>query len=134
MLTEFRTFVLRGNVVDLAVGVVIGTAFTAIVSSLVSDVLTPVIGILFAADFSSLSVTINGSTIAYGRFLNAIVGFLLVAAALFFLVVKPMNVFERRRQAGTAPETPTTKTCTECASEIAMAARRCPMCAQPQEG
>ncbi len=131
MLREFRDFILRGNVVDLAVGIVIGAAFTAIVNSLVADLLTPVIGILFSSDFSELAVTINGSTIAYGNFLNALVSFLLVGAALFFFVVKPMNLFERRRQAS-EPEAPTTKTCTECVSEIPVAARRCPMCTEPQ--
>ena len=127
MIREFRDFVLRGNVVDLAVGIVIGAAFTAIVNSLVSDVLTPVIGILFSADFSSLSVTVNRSTITYGNFLNALISFLLVAAALFFFVVKPMNLLERRRQAA-EPDAPTTKTCPECASEVPVAARRCPFC------
>ena len=131
MIQEFRDFILRGNVVDLAVGIVIGAAFTAIVNSLVADVLTPVIGILFSADFSSLSVTVNDSTITYGNFLNALISFVLVAAALFFFVVKPMNLLERRRQAA-EPDAPTTKTCTECASEIPVAALRCPMCAQPQ--
>ena len=127
MLREFRDFILRGNVVDLAVGIVIGAAFTAIVNSLVADLLTPLVGIIFSADFSTLSVTVNGSTITYGNFLNALVSFLLVGAALFFLVVKPMNLLERRRQA-TEPDAPTTKTCAECASEIPVAARRCPMC------
>ena len=131
MIREFRDFVLRGNVADLAVGIVIGAAFTAIVNSLVSDVLTPIIGILFSADFSSLSLTVNGSTITYGNFLNALISFLLVAAALFFFVIKPMNLLERRRQAA-EPDAPTTRTCSECASEIPLAARRCPFCAQPQ--
>ena len=131
MIQEFRDFILRGNVVDLAVGIVIGAAFTAIVNSLVADVLTPVMGILFSADFSSLSVTVNDSTITYGNFLNALISFVLVAAALFFFVVKPMNLLERRRQ-DAEPDAPTTKTCTECGSEIPVAARRCPMCAQPQ--
>ena len=127
MVREFRDFILRGNVLDLAVGIVIGAAFTAIVNSLVGDILTPIIGILFSADFSSLAVTINDSTITYGNFLNALISFLLVAAALFFFVVKPMNLLERRRQAA-EPDEPTTKTCSECASEIPLAARRCPMC------
>jgi large conductance mechanosensitive channel len=113
--------------VDLAVGIVIGAAFTAIVNSLVADVLTRIIGILFSADFSTLSLTINDSTITYGNFLNALISFVLVAAALFFFVVKPMNVLERRRQAAGAEE-PTTKTCPECASKIPLAARRCPRC------
>jgi large conductance mechanosensitive channel len=127
MVQEFRDFIFRGNVVDLAVGIVIGAAVTAIVNSLVSDVLTPIIGILFSADFSSLSVTVNDSTITYGNFLNALISFLLVAAALFFFVVKPMNLLERRRQAA-EPDSPTSKACPACASEIPIAARRCPMC------
>ncbi|MDQ3688772.1 MAG: large conductance mechanosensitive channel protein MscL [Chloroflexota bacterium] len=131
MLGEFRNFILRGNVVDLAVGIVIGAAFTAIINSLVADLLTPLIGIIFSADFSAMSVTVNGSTITYGRFLNALVSFLLVGAALFFFIVKPMNLLERRRQS-TESDAPTTKTCTECASEIPLAARRCPMCTAPQ--
>ena len=131
MIREFRDFILRGNVIDLAVGIVIGAAFTAIVTSLVTDLLTPIIGILFSADFSSLSVTVNDSTITYGNFLNALISFVLVAAALFFFVIKPMNLLERRRQSA-KPEAPTTKACTECASEIPVAARRCPMCTQPQ--
>lgn len=131
MLREFRDFILRGNVVDLAVGIVIGAAFTAIVNSLVADLLTPLVGILFSADFSSLAVTVNGSRITYGNFLTALISFLLVGAALFTFVVKPMNLLERRRQAA-APHAPTTKTCTECASEIPVAARRCPMCTEPQ--
>jgi large conductance mechanosensitive channel len=127
MIREFRDFVLRGNVVDLAVGIVIGAAFTAIVNSLVTDVVTPIIGILFSADFSSLSITINDSTITYGNFVNALISFALVAAALFFFVVNPVNLLDRRRQAA-EPEAPTTKTCPECASEIPFAARRCPRC------
>src|ERR671919_591006 len=96
MIREFRDFVLRGNVIDLAVGIVIGAAFTAVVSSLVADLLTPLIGILFQSDFSSLSITINDSTFTYGNFLNALISFVLVAAALFFFVVKPVNLLERR--------------------------------------
>lgn len=131
MIREFRDFVLRGNVIELAVGIVIGAAFTAIVNSLVTDLLTPIVGVLVSADFSSLAVTINGSTITYGNFLNALISFLLVAAALFFFIIKPMNLLERRRQAA-APEAPTTKTCAECASEIPVAAKRCPMCTSEQ--
>jgi len=131
MIREFRDFVLRGNVVDLAVGIVIGAAFTSIVNSLVADVLTPIVGILISADFSTLSITVNDSTITYGNFLNALISFVLVAAALFFFVVKPMNLIERRRRAA-EPNAPTTKTCSECASEISVAATRCPMCTQPQ--
>jgi len=128
MIREFRDFVLRGNVLDLAVGIVIGAAFTAIVNSLVADLLTPLIGILFSADFSTLSVTINDSTITYGNFINALISFLLVAAALFFFVVKPMNALAARRAAAEPAEEPSTKICPQCASAIPVAARRCPMC------
>jgi large conductance mechanosensitive channel len=128
MIREFRDFVLRGNVLDLAVGIVIGAAFTAIINSLVADILTPLIGILFRADFSSLAVTINDSTITYGNFLNALISFLLVAAALFFFVVKPMNAMAARRAAAEPADEPSTKICPQCASAIPFAARRCPMC------
>jgi large conductance mechanosensitive channel len=128
MVREFRDFVLRGNVLDLAVGIVIGAAFTAIVNSLVADILTPIIGILFSTDFSTLAVTINESTITYGNFLNALISFLLVAAALFFFVVKPMNALAARRAAMEPAEEPSTKSCPQCASSIPTAARRCPMC------
>ena len=127
MIREFRDFVLRGNVLDLAVGIVIGAAFTAIVNSLVADLLTPLIGILFSADFSSLTITVNDSTITYGTFLNALISFLLVALALFFFVVKPMNALAARRAATEAGE-PTTKACPYCTTEIAIAATRCPAC------
>ncbi len=128
MIREFRDFILRGNVLDLAVGIVIGAAFTAIVNSLVADLLTPLIGILFSADFSSLTVTINDSTITYGNFLNALISFLLVALALFFFVVKPMNALAARRAMAEPADEPSTKICPQCASAIPIAARRCPMC------
>jgi large conductance mechanosensitive channel len=128
MIREFRDFVLRGNVIDLAVGIVIGAAFTAIVNSLVADLLTPLIGILFSADFSELAVTLRDSTITYGNFMNALISFLLVAAALFFFVVKPMNALAARRAAAEPAEEPSTKVCPQCASAIPVAARRCPMC------
>jgi large conductance mechanosensitive channel len=131
MLTGFREFVLRGNVVDLAVAVVLGAAFGAVVTSFVADVLTPLLGLLGVPDFSAASVRVGEAEVRYGAFLNALIAFLLVALAIYVFVVSPMNALEARRQRGEA-ETPTTKTCTECASEIAAAARRCPMCTQPQ--
>lgn len=131
MLREFREFILRGNVIDLAVGIVIGAAFSGVVNSFVADLLTPLLGIVGVPDFSSASVTSGGAKIRYGLFLNALISFVLVGAALFFVVVKPMNALEARRQSGRAP-TPTTKTCTECSSEIPITAHRCPMCTQPQ--
>lgn len=132
MLKEFRDFLLRGNVVDLAVAVVIGAAFGAVVSTLTTDILTPLLGIFGTPDFSSLSFAVGHATVKYGLFLNALIAFVIVGAAIFFFVVKPMNVLERLRQRGATPPSPTTKTCTECASEIPLAARRCPMCTQPQ--
>ncbi len=131
MFSGFREFIMRGNVVDLAVAVVIGAAFGAVVASFVENILTPLVGIFGSPDFSDLTVQIGQATMRYGDFLNALIAFLLVAAAISFFVVKPMNALEARRQAG-QEETPTTKACTECASEIPVAARRCPMCTQPQ--
>ena len=132
MLKEFRDFLLRGNVIDLAVAVVIGGAFGAVVTSFVGDVLTPLLGLIGVPDFSTLAITTpGGAVIAYGLFLNALITFLLIAAAIFFFVIKPLNALEKRRQAG-VESSPTTKTCTECASTIPLTAKRCPMCTQPQ--
>ncbi len=132
MLKEFRDFLLRGNVVDLAVAVVIGAAFGAVVTSFVKDILTPLLGLIGVPDFSTLSLTVGSATLDYGNFLNLLISFVLIAAAIFFFVVKPMNALEKRRQAGLEPAAPTTKTCTECASMIPLAAHRCPFCTQPQ--
>ena len=131
MFSGFRDFIMRGNVVDLAVAVVIGAAFGAVVTSFVGDILTPLLGLVGVPDFSTASFTVGDAEIRYGSFLNALISFLLIAAAIYFFVVQPMNVLEERRQRG-LESAPTTKTCTECASEIAVSARRCPMCTQPQ--
>jgi len=131
MLTGFRAFIMRGNVIDLAVAVVIGAAFGAVMTSFVEDILTPLIGIFGADSLENLTVNVGPAVLRYGEFLTALISFLLVAAAIYFFVVKPMNVLEERRQRG-REETPTTKTCTECASEIPFTARRCPLCTQPQ--
>jgi large conductance mechanosensitive channel len=129
MLKEFKEFLFRGNVVDLAVAVVIGAAFTAVVNSLVADIFTPLIAAIFGTqDFSTLNFTINGSQFNYGNFLNALIAFLMVAIVIFFLVVKPMNMMMARKKAGQAPADPTTKICPECLSEIPVAARRCAFC------
>lgn len=131
MIQGFREFILRGNVVELAVAVVIGASFGAVVTSFVADILTPLLGIFGSPNFEELSVTIGAAEVRYGLFLNALLSFLMVAAAIYFFVVRPINALEARRQAGAEP-TPTTKTCSECTSEIPIAARRCPMCTQPQ--
>ena len=125
MLKEFKAFLLRGNVVDLAVAVVIGIAFGAVIAALVADIITPLIAAIFGShDFSALTFTINNSTFLYGAFINAVVAFILVAAAIFFVVVKPMNAVNARR----APAAATTRPCPECLSEIPLAARRCAYC------
>ena len=130
MLKDFKQFLLRGNVVDLAVGVVIGAAFGTMVTALVSDLLTPLIGaIAKVPDFSGLSFTLHGSHFMYGHFINALISFVLVATAIFFFVVKPMNyLIEKSRKE--APADPTTKKCKECLSEIPIDAKRCSHCTQ----
>ncbi len=128
MLQEFKQFLLRGNVIDLAVGVVVGAAFGTIVSALVADLLTPLIAaIAKVPDFSNLVFTINGSVFKYGHFINALISFLLVAASVFFFVVKPMNVLIARSKKEPTPE-PITKKCTECLSDIPIFAKRCAFC------
>jgi large conductance mechanosensitive channel len=126
LLREFKEFLLRGNVVDLAVAVVIGAAFGAVITALVENLLTPLIAAIFGEpDFSRLSFTVNGSTFAYGAFVNALIAFVLIAAAVFFVVVKPYNAYRARKEQEAEA---TTKTCPECASEIPLAARRCAFC------
>src|SRR6188508_2766725 len=126
MLSGFRQFLLRGNVIDLAVAVVIGGAFGAVVQALVKDLLTPLIGaVVGSPDFSALAFTVNGSRFPIGDFINAVVSFVLIAAAIYFAVVVPMNALAARRNRGIAPPDPTTKKCQECLSEIPIAARRC---------
>lgn len=129
MLKGFREFIMRGNAIDLAVGVVIGAAFGAVVNSLVKDILTPLIAaIAQMPDFSELAITINGSAISYGNLLNAVISFLLMAAAIYFFVIVPMNkVFSRFKR----PESPTEKQCEECLSKVPIAAKRCANCTQP---
>ena len=133
MLKGFREFVLRGNVVDLAVGVVIGAAFGAVVTSFTKDLLTPAIAaVVGKPDFSGIALTVNGSKLMIGNFLNALISFLLVATAVYFAVVVPMNALMKRfAPAGPPAAAPTTKKCPECATEIPMDARRCPNCTSP---
>ena len=128
MLKGFKQFILRGNVVDLAVGVVIGASFGTVVNSLVKDILTPFIAAIFKSpDFSNLMFTISGSVFMYGNFINALISFLIVAGAIYFFVVTPINtlISKTRRE---KPLDPTTKKCTECLSEIPLEAKRCAYC------
>ena len=130
MLKEFKQFLLRGNVVDLAVGVVIGAAFGTVVSALVADLLTPLIAaVAQVPDFGGLFFTLNGAKFMYGHLINAVVSFLLVAGAVFFFVVKPMNVLIARSRKGDSADS-ATKLCSECLSEIPRGAKRCKFCAQ----
>lgn len=130
MLKEFKQFLLRGNVVDLAVGVVIGAAFGSIVKAMVADLLTPFIAaVARVPDFSGLYFVLNGSKFMYGDFFNALISFILVSSAVFFFVVKPMNMLISRSHKE-PPADPTTKKCTECLSEIPIDAKRCSHCAQ----
>ena len=134
MLKGFKQFLLRGNVVDLAVAVIIGAAFGAVVTALVKDLLTPLIAALVGKpDFSAIQFTVNGSQFLLGDFLNAIISFVLVAGAIYFIVVAPMNLIAERRRRGEAPPDPTTKKCPECLSDVPIAARRCAFCTQPLE-
>ena len=130
LMKDFRAFLLRGNVVDLAVAVVIGVAFTAVVTALVRDLITPIIALIFGKnDFSALTFTINGSVFRYGDFINALLSFVTIAAAVFFLVVAPLNALMARRRKVEEDET---RPCTECLSEIPRAARRCAFCGSQQ--
>ena len=128
MIRGFRDFLLRGNVIDLAVAVVIGAAFGAVVTSFVGDVLTPLLGLIGVPNFSTLSFTAGDATVNYGLFLNALISFVLVSAAIFFFVVKPMNALAARRAGNEPEEAPTTKPCPFCATDIPMGASRCPNC------
>lgn len=128
MIKEFKEFLLRGNLVDMAVGIVIGLAFAAVITALVTDLITPLIAAIGGkADFSSLSFTINKSHFLYGAFLNALISFVVIAAAVFFLVVKPVNALMARRKTET-PVDELTRPCPECLSEIPATARRCAFC------
>src|ERR671917_1922398 len=130
MLSEFKQFILRGNVIDLAVAVVIGAAFGAIVTSLVENIITPLIGALGGQpDFSGLSFEINNSDIRYGAFLNAVIAFLIIAAVIFFAVIKPMNAIMTQMRTEPTPD-PLTGKCPFCLSEVQVGATRCPFCTQ----
>jgi len=132
MLKGFKQFLMRGNVVDLAVAVVVGAAFGAVVAALVKDLITPLIAaIVGKPDFSAIAFTINGSRFMVGDFINALVSFVLVAAAVYFFVVVPVNAIVARSRRGEAPPDPTTRKCPECLSDVPIAARRCAFCASP---
>ena len=128
ILKDFEQFLLRGNVVDLAVGVVVGVAFAAVVTALVGDLLTPLVAAIFGShDFSALTFTIHGSHFLYGAFINAVLAFVTVAAVVFFFVVRPVNALMARRRTE-PPVDATTRKCPECLSEIPVEARRCAFC------
>ena len=125
---DFREFLLRGNLVDTAVGIVIGLAFAAVVTAFVADLITPLLAAIGGKpNFASLSFTVNKSHFLYGAFVNAVVTFLIIAAVVFFFVVKPVNAMMRRRRAET-PVDEEVRQCPECLSEIPVAARRCAFC------
>ena len=132
MLKGFKTFIFRGNVLDLAVAVVIGAAFGKIVTALVEDLLNPLIAAAVGKpDFSALKFTVNGSIFKIGDFANALGSFVLIAAAVYFFVIVPVNRLMARMRKGEAPPDPTTKNCPECLSEVPIAAKRCSHCAIP---
>lgn len=129
IIAEFKEFINRGNVVDMAVGIMIGGAFKAIVDALVANLISPLIGVLFKRDFSTLSFTINGVTFQYGALIMAIVNFLIIAVVLF-TIIKVMNSLRDigKKKEEEVPAEPTTKVCPYCKSEIAIDATRCPHC------
>lgn len=132
MLKGFKEFLLRGNVLDLAVAVVIGAAFGAVVTALVKDLINPLIAaVVGKPDFSAIAFTVNNSKFAVGDFLNALVSFILIGAAVYFFVVLPVNKLTARLRRGEAPPDPTTKKCPECLTEVPIAAKRCCACASP---
>jgi large conductance mechanosensitive channel len=135
MLSGFKQFILRGNVVDLAVGVVIGAAFGGVVTAFVKSLIEPLIALLVGKpDFTAVTFTIGSKVFPIGVFITAVVNFLLVAAAIYFFVVTPINALIARARRSQAPADPTTKKCPECLSEIPIDARRCAHCAQPVAG
>ena len=131
MFKGFKQFILRGNVIDLAVAVVMGAAFGAVVTAFVKDLLTPLIAAIFGQPhFEGLTFEINNSKFLYGEFINNVISFLLISIAVYFFVVVPMNAVIARMNRGDAPPDPTTKKCPECLSEIPVAAKRCAHCTQ----
>jgi large conductance mechanosensitive channel len=132
ILSGFRSFLMRGNIIDLAIAVVIGTAFVALVDSLVANILTPIIAMIIGEpSFGGLDFEINNAIFRYGAFLDSLITFVGIAAAVYFFVVVPVERVNARMRAGQAAPDATTKLCPECLSEIPVAARRCAHCAQP---
>jgi large conductance mechanosensitive channel len=132
MIKGFRDFILRGNVVDLAVAVVIGAAFGAVVTALTTDLITPLIAaIVSKPDFSSLIANVHGGKLLYGSFLNALIDFVLKAAVIYFLVVVPLNYLLAKVKGPVPAEPPATKPCAQCLSDIPVAAKRCKFCTEP---
>lgn len=132
MFKGFKQFLVRGNVMDLAVAVVIGGAFGAVVTALVTKILTPLISaIVGKPSFHDLKTVIHGAEIPYGDFLDALISFLMVAAAVYFFMVAPMNAWNARAARNAAPADPTSKKCPECLSEIPIGAKRCAFCTSP---
>lgn len=135
MLDGFKKFILRGNVVDMAVGVVVGAAFGAVVTELTKAFLTPLIALIVGKpDYSNLKFTVSSTTFPIGDFINAVISFVLIAAAVYFFVVVPINWLLARMHKDDKPAAPTTKKCPECLSEIPLEARRCAHCTQPVMG
>ena len=135
MLKGFKEFMLRGNVLDLAVAVVMGAAFGAVVTAMVKDLLNPLIAAIAGKpDFSAISVTVNGSKLLVGSFLNDLISFLLIGAAVYFFVVLPVNHLTARMRRGEAAPDPTTKKCPECLSDVPIAAKRCAFCTSSLAG
>jgi large conductance mechanosensitive channel len=133
MFKEFKAFLMRGNLLEIAVALVLALAFASVVTSLVENLITPLIAAIFGEpDFSRLAFTINDSEFRYGEFINAVISFVLVAAAVFFFVVRPVNELMVRVRSGEESPDPTTRQCTECLSDIPVAARRCAFCTSPQ--
>ena len=132
-LEEFKAFAMRGNVLDMAVGVVVGGAFTSIVTAMVDDIINPIIGLFFKMDFSSVVIDLGGSSIKIGEFVNSVINFLIVAFVLF-VVIKAINALHKKPAEPAAPAEPTTKVCPYCQSEINIKAVRCPHCTSRLEG
>lgn len=128
-MAEFRAFLLRGNVVDLAIGIMIGAAFKGVIDSFLADILNPLVAAAGGkTDFTEYSFTVNGAVVTYGNFISVLVSFLLTAAVIFYLIIRPMNHLQARRQSAFPEPEATTRPCPECLTEIPKAATRCAAC------